>query len=152
MVMDMRSCRYPEGTYPPLPAGYAPLREGAGSPGYGQPYPAYRAGPDSTAAPFSPDTSAYPHPFSEEEHDEHDEHVPHVLAPHTHGPGQRRCLPWACKACKRKSVTIDRRKAATMRERRRLKKVRRPLQAGGRCSGLQICSASNMGRGVRMSR
>ncbi|KAF0299765.1 Transcription factor SUM-1 [Amphibalanus amphitrite] len=129
MVMDMRSCRYPEGTYPPLSAGYGPLRDGAGSPGYGQPYPAFRAGPDSTAAPFSPDQSDYPHAFSEEEHGEHDghaehdEHVPHVLAPHTHGHGQRRCLPWACKACKRKSVTIDRRKAATMRERRRLKKV-----------------------------
>ena len=37
--------------------------------------------------------------------------------------GTRRCLLWACKACKRKTVTVDRRKAATMRERRRLKKV-----------------------------
>jgi hypothetical protein len=37
--------------------------------------------------------------------------------------GTRRCLLWACKVCKRKTVTIDRRKAATMRERRRLKKV-----------------------------
>ena len=51
-----------------------------------------------------------------------DEHIPHVLAPGFHGPG-RRCLLWACKACKRKTVTVDRRKAATMRERRRLKKV-----------------------------
>nr|AJV21316.1 MyoD [Terebratalia transversa] len=49
-----------------------------------------------------------------------DEH--HVLAPGYHGPN-RRCLLWACKACKRKTVTIDRRKAATMRERRRLRKV-----------------------------
>ncbi|XP_012176617.2 myogenic-determination protein [Bombus terrestris] len=57
------------------------------------------------------------------------EHVPH---PHvaldtadttasTHGP--RRCLLWACKACKKKTVTVDRRKAATLRERRRLRKV-----------------------------
>lgn len=38
--------------------------------------------------------------------------------------GQRRCLLWACKACKRKTVTVDRRKAATLRERRRLRKVR----------------------------
>ncbi|XP_043578756.1 nuclear fragile X mental retardation-interacting protein 2 isoform X2 [Bombus pyrosoma] len=56
------------------------------------------------------------------------EHVPH---PHvaldtadttasTHGP--RRCLLWACKACKKKTVTVDRRKAATLRERRRLRK------------------------------
>lgn len=37
--------------------------------------------------------------------------------------GSRRCLLWACKACKRKSVTVDRRKAATLRERRRLRKV-----------------------------
>ncbi|XP_054709425.1 transcription factor SUM-1-like [Uloborus diversus] len=51
-----------------------------------------------------------------------EQHVPHVFA-----PGQqaqpRRCLLWACKACKRKSVVVDRRKAATMRERRRLRKV-----------------------------
>lgn len=54
--------------------------------------------------------------------DDSDEHIPHVLAPGYHGPN-RRCLLWACKACKRKTVTIDRRKAATMRERRRLKRV-----------------------------
>ncbi|XP_063706523.1 myogenic-determination protein [Culicoides brevitarsis] len=35
----------------------------------------------------------------------------------------RPCLAWACKACKRKTVSVDRRKAATMRERRRLRKV-----------------------------
>ncbi|XP_052280716.1 myogenic factor 6-like [Dreissena polymorpha] len=51
-----------------------------------------------------------------------DEHLTHVLAPGYHGEN-RRCLLWACKACKRKSVQIDRRKAATMRERRRLRKV-----------------------------
>ena len=39
----------------------------------------------------------------------------------------RRCLLWACKACKKKNVTVDRRKAATMRERRRLRKVKRDL-------------------------
>lgn len=37
--------------------------------------------------------------------------------------GTHRCLLWACKACKRKTVTVDRRKAATVRERRRLRKV-----------------------------
>ncbi|XP_014682026.1 PREDICTED: transcription factor SUM-1-like [Priapulus caudatus] len=53
-----------------------------------------------------------------------DEHVPHVFAPHfAHRHAPRRCLLWACKACKRKTVTVDRRKAATMRERRRLHKV-----------------------------
>ncbi|GAU98325.1 hypothetical protein RvY_09486 [Ramazzottius varieornatus] len=56
--------------------------------------------------------------------DEND-HLPHVLAPpDMHGShGQRKCLLWACKACKRKAVTVDRRKAATMRERRRLRRV-----------------------------
>lgn len=49
---------------------------------------------------------------------------PHVLAPGCHGDSaDRQCLVWACKACKRKSVAVDRRKAATMRERRRLRKV-----------------------------
>jgi hypothetical protein len=47
----------------------------------------------------------------------------HVLAPGFHGGPARRCLLWACKACKKKTVAIDRRKAATMRERRRLRKV-----------------------------
>ncbi|XP_022238053.1 transcription factor SUM-1-like [Limulus polyphemus] len=59
------------------------------------------------------------HPIDEDM----EEHVPHVLAPPFHGHAPRRCLLWACKACKRKTVTIDRRKAATMRERRRLQKV-----------------------------
>lgn len=54
--------------------------------------------------------------------DDSEEHLTHVLAPGYHGEN-RRCLLWACKACKRKSVQIDRRKAATLRERRRLRKV-----------------------------
>ncbi|XP_055952640.1 transcription factor SUM-1-like [Argiope bruennichi] len=72
---------------------------------------------------------------------EDEEEEQHVLAPASihrrpeGGPGnvhgtedegpmeRRRCLLWACKACKRKTVTVDRRKAATMRERRRLRKV-----------------------------
>lgn len=37
--------------------------------------------------------------------------------------GPRKCLAWACKACKKKTVAVDRRKAATLRERRRLRKV-----------------------------
>ncbi|KAK4472044.1 hypothetical protein MN116_005418 [Schistosoma mekongi] len=43
----------------------------------------------------------------------------HVIAPGSHG----QCLLWACKACKKKTMQVDRRKAATMRERRRLRKV-----------------------------
>lgn len=46
-----------------------------------------------------------------------EDHVQHVLGP------SRRCLAWACKACKRKTAAVDRRKAATLRERRRLRKV-----------------------------
>lgn len=48
----------------------------------------------------------------------------HVLTPLACAAGQSRpCLTWACKACKKKSVAVDRRKAATLRERRRLRKV-----------------------------
>lgn len=49
--------------------------------------------------------------------------VVHVLEPRSDCAGPRKCLAWACKACKKKTVTIDRRKAATLRERRRLRKV-----------------------------
>ncbi|XP_009582134.1 PREDICTED: myogenic factor 6, partial [Fulmarus glacialis] len=44
-----------------------------------------------------------------------------------HCPGQ--CLIWACKTCKRKSAPTDRRKAATLRERRRLKKINEAFEA-----------------------
>lgn len=53
----------------------------------------------------------------------------HILEPQNVGNGcgsingPRKCLTWACKACKKKTVAIDRRKAATLRERRRLRKV-----------------------------
>ncbi|XP_056131613.1 myogenic factor 6 [Lampris incognitus] len=55
----------------------------------------------------------------------------HVLAPPglqpPHCEGQ--CLIWACKTCKRKSAPTDRRKAATLRERRRLKKINEAFDA-----------------------
>lgn len=47
----------------------------------------------------------------------------HILAPKCMSGKNRPCLTWACKACKKKSVAVDRRRAATMRERRRLRKV-----------------------------
>ncbi|CAO1436681.1 unnamed protein product [Diamesa hyperborea] len=47
----------------------------------------------------------------------------HILAPRCMAGKTRPCLTWACKACKKKSVAVDRRKAATLRERRRLRKV-----------------------------
>ncbi|XP_046742808.1 transcription factor SUM-1 isoform X1 [Diprion similis] len=58
------------------------------------------------------------------------EHVPHPHVLDTGSPhGPRRCLLWACKACKKKTVTVDRRKAATLRERRRLRKVNEAFEA-----------------------
>ncbi|XP_077569508.1 myoblast determination protein 1 homolog [Stigmatopora nigra] len=44
------------------------------------------------------------------------------------------CLQWACKACKKKTTCEDRRKAATMRERRRLSKVNDAFETLKRCS------------------
>jgi len=37
--------------------------------------------------------------------------------------GHRCCLVWACKACKKRAAPADRRRAATLRERKRLHKV-----------------------------
>lgn len=62
---------------------------------------------------------------------EDEKELSHVLEPQNGcgggagggGVGPRKCLAWACKACKKKTVAIDRRKAATLRERRRLRKV-----------------------------
>lgn len=57
----------------------------------------------------------------------HEEHIfePLIRADGTNAQTKRPCLTWACKACKKKSVAVDRRKAATLRERRRLRKVLR---------------------------
>ncbi|XP_057699348.1 myoblast determination protein 1 homolog [Corythoichthys intestinalis] len=60
----------------------------------------------------------------------------HVRAPREFHQGEN-CLLWACKACKKKSTHEDRRKAATMRERRRLSKVNDAFET------LKRCSASN---------
>lgn len=60
---------------------------------------------------------------------EDEKELNHVLEPQNACGGgggggvPRKCLAWACKACKKKTVAIDRRKAATLRERRRLRKV-----------------------------
>ncbi|XP_068622252.1 myogenic factor 5 [Battus philenor] len=71
-------------------------------------------------------------------------HIQHVLGP------SRRCLAWACKACKRKTAAVDRRKAATLRERRRLRKVNaafeelriRARAGSGRLPKLEILRAA----------
>ncbi|XP_013890142.1 myoblast determination protein 1 homolog [Austrofundulus limnaeus] len=57
---------------------------------------------------------------------------------HVRAPGglhqASRCLLWACKACKRKTTSADRRKAATMRERRRLSRVNDAFETLKRCT------------------
>ncbi|XP_076006442.1 myogenic factor 6 [Genypterus blacodes] len=73
----------------------------------------------------SPDQDNIPSETGEESSGEE-----HVLAPpglRSHCEGQ--CLIWACKVCKRKSAPTDRRKAATLRERRRLKKINEAFEA-----------------------
>ncbi|RMC09883.1 hypothetical protein DUI87_12669 [Hirundo rustica rustica] len=74
--------------------------------------------------PFSAHETTEPACSEEEEH---------VRAPTGHHQAGH-CLMWACKACKRKSTTMDRRKAATMRERRRLKKVNQAFETLKRCT------------------
>ncbi|KAM4689872.1 myoblast determination protein 1 [Rhinophrynus dorsalis] len=66
----------------------------------------------------------------EELHHNDDEHVRAPSGHHQAG----RCLLWACKACKRKTTNADRRKAATMRERRRLSKVNEAFETLKRCT------------------
>ncbi|CAH8538867.1 unnamed protein product [Schistosoma margrebowiei] len=66
------------------------------------------------------DTSSSTDDESDSDNDDNEEtKEEHVIAPGSHG----QCLLWACKACKKKTMQVDRRKAATMRERRRLRKV-----------------------------
>lgn len=67
-----------------------------------------------------------PHPAGQEDEE-------HVRAPSGHHQAGR-CLLWACKACKRKTTNADRRKAATMRERRRLSKVNEAFETLKRCT------------------
>ncbi|XP_053320104.1 myogenic factor 5 [Spea bombifrons] len=74
-----------------------------------------------------PAYSAHKKDLQESDEDEH------VRAPNGHHQAGH-CLMWACKACKRKSSTMDRRKAATMRERRRLKKVNQAFETLKRCT------------------
>ncbi|CAL8318637.1 unnamed protein product [Lota lota] len=61
----------------------------------------------------------------DEEDEEGHVRAPPGLRPHCEG----QCLIWACKTCKRKSAPSDRRKAATLRERRRLKKINEAFDA-----------------------
>ncbi|KAF7245464.1 hypothetical protein EYD10_08387 [Varanus komodoensis] len=63
----------------------------------------------------------------------HNHEDEHIRAPSGHHQAGR-CLLWACKACKRKTTNADRRKAATMRERRRLSKVNEAFETLKRCT------------------
>lgn len=56
-----------------------------------------------------------------------EEHV--LVPPRLQGHCEGQCLIWACKICKRKAAPTDRRKAATLRERRRLKKINEAFDA-----------------------
>ncbi|KAJ8332511.1 hypothetical protein SKAU_G00423000 [Synaphobranchus kaupii] len=67
---------------------------------------------------------------SDDHHHNDDEHIRAPSGHHQAG----RCLLWACKACKRKTSNSDRRKAATMRERRRLGKVNDAFETLKRCT------------------
>ena len=51
----------------------------------------------------------------------------HLLVHHDQGGGEPQCLVWACRACKRMRRVLDRRAMATVRERKRLSKVRRSV-------------------------
>ncbi|XP_017787141.1 PREDICTED: myogenic-determination protein [Nicrophorus vespilloides] len=87
-----------------------------------QPGVKYDSFPRSSAKPDTGYVSAESSLDSDEDRDAGNHH--HILEPSGTGcDGPRRCLAWACKACKKKTVSIDRRKAATLRERRRLRKV-----------------------------
>ncbi|XP_013910980.1 PREDICTED: myoblast determination protein 1 [Thamnophis sirtalis] len=66
-------------------------------------------------------------------HHHHGHEDEHIRAPSGHHQAGR-CLLWACKACKRKTTNADRRKAATMRERRRLSKVNEAFETLKRCT------------------
>lgn len=65
--------------------------------------------------------------------DHHHNEDEHIRAPSGHHQAGR-CLLWACKACKRKTTNADRRKAATMRERKRLGKVNDAFETLKRCT------------------
>ncbi|KAG8181549.1 hypothetical protein JTE90_025195 [Oedothorax gibbosus] len=67
--------------------------------------------------------------------DNEDQHVPHIFIPGQNNQ-QRTCLVWACKACKKKSVTPNQRQAATLRERNRLKKLNEAYEVLKRASTL----------------
>ncbi|XP_075996836.1 myoblast determination protein 1 homolog [Genypterus blacodes] len=93
--------------------------------------------PDDSSSPSPRSSSCSPSSSSSSPssllHLHHHEDDEHVRAPSGHHQAGR-CLLWACKACKRKTTNADRRKAATMRERRRLSKVNDAFETLKRCT------------------
>lgn len=84
----------------------------------------------SSSASSSPSSLLHLHHHLHRSEAEDDEHVRAPSGHHQAG----RCLLWACKACKRKTTNADRRKAATLRERRRLSKVNDAFETLKRCT------------------
>uniref|UniRef100_A0A672FSF5 Myogenic factor n=1 Tax=Salarias fasciatus TaxID=181472 RepID=A0A672FSF5_SALFA len=84
----------------------------------------------SSSASSSPSSLHHLHHHHHRAEAEDDEHVRAPSGLHQAG----RCLLWACKACKRKTTNADRRKAATLRERRRLSKVNDAFETLKRCT------------------
>ncbi|XP_043092140.1 myogenic factor 6 [Puntigrus tetrazona] len=80
---------------------------------------------DGNDSPLSPGQDPVPSETGCESSGEEHVLAPPGLQPHCEG----QCLMWACKICKRKSAPTDRRKAATLRERRRLKKINEAFEA-----------------------
>ena len=63
--------------------------------------------------------------LAQSHHSQYDsEHLQHLLVHHDQAGGEPQCLVWACRACKRMRRVLDRRAMATVRERKRLSKVR----------------------------
>ncbi|KAL7882912.1 hypothetical protein SRHO_G00005700 [Serrasalmus rhombeus] len=78
-------------------------------------------------SPLSPGRGQDPIPSEPGCDSSGEEHVPAPPGLQAHCEGH--CLIWACKTCKRKCAPSDRRKAATLRERRRLKKINEAFDA-----------------------
>ncbi|CAN9499049.1 unnamed protein product [Ophioblennius macclurei] len=98
------------------------------------PSPPPSSSSSSSSAASSPSSLLHLHHHHHHHHHhaeaEDDEHVRAPSGLHQAG----RCLLWACKACKRKTTNADRRKAATLRERRRLSKVNDAFETLKRCT------------------
>lgn len=95
--------------------------------------PDEHASSPSSGSSSPPSSSPSPNSLMHLHHHHEAEDDEHVRAPSGHHQAGR-CLLWACKACKRKTTNADRRKAATLRERRRLSKVNDAFETLKRCT------------------